>query len=66
MVTSRKVTHTFAEYVLISNRVKGFMRIDKHEIRTWVIKVPHLPVEAQIINLLKNLGWKTRMSRNSI
>ena len=51
----QKSIHTFAKYILISNRVEDFIRIDKHEIRFWVIKVPQLSDEDRDVNLLKKM-----------
>ncbi len=45
----------FAKFILISNREDDFIRIDKEEIRFWVIKVPRLPDEERDVRLLKKM-----------
>jgi len=45
----------FSKFILNSNRVDDFIRIDKEEIRFWVIKVPSLTNEQRDVNLLKKM-----------
>ncbi len=45
----------FSKFILNSNKVDDFIRIDKEEIRFWVIKVPPLSDEHRDVNLLKKM-----------
>ncbi len=51
----QKSIPTFAKFILISNREEDFIRIDKHEIRFWVIRVPTLTEETLDVRLLRKM-----------
>lgn len=51
----QKSIPTFAKFILISNREEDFIRIDKHEIRFWVIRVPKLSEETLDVKLLRKM-----------
>lgn len=51
----QKSIHIFSKFILNSNKEDDFIRIDKEEIRFWVIKVPPLPDEDRDVNLLKKM-----------
>lgn len=51
----QKSIHIFTKFILNSNRVDDFIRIDKEEIRFWVIKVPRLSDEDRDVHLLKKM-----------
>lgn len=51
----QKSIHIFTKFILNSNKVDDFIRIDKEEIRFWVIKVPRLSDEERDVKLLKKM-----------
>ena len=51
----QKSIPTFAKFILISNREEDFIRIDKHEIRFWVIRVPKISGETLDVKLLRKM-----------
>lgn len=51
----QKSIHIFTKYILNSNKEDDFIKIDKEEIRFWVIKVPRLSDIDRDINLLQKM-----------
>lgn len=51
----QKSIATFSKQLLISNREDDFIKIDKEEIRFWVVKVPRLSDDNRDVRLLKKM-----------
>lgn len=51
----QKSIPVFAKFLLISNREDNFIRIDKEEIRFWVIKVPVITEDQMDVKLLQKM-----------
>lgn len=51
----QKSIGVFAKVILNSNKIENFIKIDKEEIRFWVIRVPPLPDDQRDVHLLKKM-----------